>query len=605
MRLAAMVVLAGLFAALAGPALAQEKRVALVIGNDAYKGLPKLNNAVADARAMDKKLKELGFETIVRTNVGRTDMGRAISEFGRKIGTPETVGLVFYSGHGIQAFDRNWLIPVDANLESDDDLQTEAVDAQRILAAMDEARNPLNIVILDACRDNPLPKKGRSAARGLAVVSVAPRGSVIAYSASPNQKADDGNPGTNGVYTAELLKALDEPGLTVEQVLKRANGGVQRATGGRQVPWFNASIQGDFYFRPGAPGAVVTPAPAPVGPDAATVELAFWDSVKNSTDVADFEEYLRKYPKGQFAGLARNKVRALKAPPQQTAAVTAPPPSRDPQARPAQPAVGTYDLQPGQVFRDCNDCPEMVVIPAGSFVMGSTEDETSREKVPDEYAKWEKPQHRVNVRSFMLGKYEVTRGEYAAFVRETGRGDGDGCRYWTGSWRNPGYGQDDRHPFACVSWDDAKAYTAWLSRKTGKGYRLASEAEWEYAARAGTTTARHWGDAVGQNNANCDGCGSRWDEKSTAPVGSFRTNAFGLHDMIGNVWEWTEDCWNENYSGAPADGSSWQTGNCQRRVLRGGSWISRPWNARSAGRNWILTGIRINSDIGFRAARTY
>ncbi|MBM3566051.1 MAG: caspase family protein, partial [Alphaproteobacteria bacterium] len=202
MRILGMIALTAMAVLVPSWASAQEKRVALVIGNDAYKTLPVLNNAVADARAMDRKLKEVGFQTILRTNAGRTEMGRAISEFGNRIGSPDTVGLVFFAGHGIQAFERNWLIPVDANLESEVDLQTEALDAQRILAAMDDARNPLNIVILDACRDNPLPKKGRSAARGLAVVSVAPRGSVIAYSASPNQKADDGNPGSNGVYTA-------------------------------------------------------------------------------------------------------------------------------------------------------------------------------------------------------------------------------------------------------------------------------------------------------------------------------------------------------------------------------------------------------------------
>jgi formylglycine-generating enzyme required for sulfatase activity len=203
--------------------------------------------------------------------------------------------------------------------------------------------------------------------------------------------------------------------------------------------------------------------------------------------------------------------------------------------------------------------------------------------------------------------------------------DGDGCFAWTGqkvekdlskSWRNPSYPQNDRHPVACVSWDDAKVYTAWLSRKTGKSYRLATEAEWEYAARAGTSTARHWGDDGNQ------GCGyanvaaqktkflaSPWalancndGHTYTAPVGSFRTNAFGLHDTIGNVWEWTEDCWNDNYNGAPTDGSSWQTGDCQIRVLRGASWASFPSDARSASRNRYDT-VNRNFDFGFRVAR--
>ena len=307
---------------------------------------------------------------------------------------------------------------------------------------------------------------------------------------------------------------------------------------------------------------------------------------------------------------------------QQTAAVAAPPPSRDPLARPVQPAVGTYDLQPGLVFRDCPDCPDMVVIPAGSFVMGSPAYEQGRDND-------EGPQHNVNVRSFMLGKYEVTVGEFARFVNETGHRTDGGCYVWSGAkwdidqsknWRNPGFGQGDRHPVACVRWDDAKAYTAWLSRKTGKSYRLATEAEWEYAARAGTSTARYWGNdgnqgcgyanvadqtakgqVPGASNSETANCND--GHAYTAPVGSFRTNAFGLHDMIGNVWEWTEDCWNDNFSGAPTDGSSWQAGDCKIRVLRGGSWYSIPGLARSAGRLRGIAYIRFSFN-GFRVART-
>ena len=154
-----------------------------------------------------------------------------------------------------------------------------------------------------------------------------------------------------------------------------------------------------------------------------------------------------------------------------------------------------------------------------------------------------------------------------------------------------------------VGWDDAQLYVQWLSEQTGHAYRLPTEAEWEYAARAGTTTAYSWGNDIGRNLANCDGCGSQWDEDRTAPVGSFPANAFGLHDMHGNVWEWVLDCWNDTYSGAPTDGSAWLSGNCGRRVLRGGSWVSYPRNLRSAYRDWYPPGIR-NYIIGFRVART-
>ena len=154
-----------------------------------------------------------------------------------------------------------------------------------------------------------------------------------------------------------------------------------------------------------------------------------------------------------------------------------------------------------------------------------------------------------------------------------------------------------------VSWDDAVAYVHWLSVNTGKRYRLPTEAEWEYAARAGTTTRYSWGDEIGSNLANCNGCGSRWDDEKTASVGSFPANAWGLHDMHGNVWEWVQDCWNGSYQGAPEDGSAWERGNCSRRVLRGGSWCYNPRFLRAADRNRKSSGRRI-SYLGFRIART-
>jgi formylglycine-generating enzyme required for sulfatase activity len=229
-------------------------------------------------------------------------------------------------------------------------------------------------------------------------------------------------------------------------------------------------------------------------------------------------------------------------------------------------------------FKDCDDCPTMVVVPAGEFMMGSESGD------PDE-----KPVHRVTIsRPFAVGRFEVTFAEWDACVADRG------CQ------RRPedrGWGRD-RRPVIDVSWDDAKAYVSWLSRRTGKTYRLLSEAEWEYAARGGSATQ-----VEGKGNANCAGCGGQWDSKQTAPVGSFRANGFGLHDMIGNVWEWTEDCWKDSYHGAPADGSAWTGGECSRRVLRGGSWLDNPGRARSAFRSYIDTSSRYYF-IGFRVART-
>ena len=166
-----------------------------------------------------------------------------------------------------------------------------------------------------------------------------------------------------------------------------------------------------------------------------------------------------------------------------------------------------------------------------------------------------------------------------------------------------GTGADRQPPVIFVGWDDAQAYVAWLSRMTGKTYRLLSEAEWEYAARAGTTTAYSWGDEIGKNNANCNDCGSQWDNTKTAPVGSFAPNSFGLHDMHGNLWEWVEDCYRHDYNGAPADGSAWTTGICSSSVARGGSWFDGPRVLRSASRVGYTAGFR-SLGLGIRVGRT-
>ena len=237
------------------------------------------------------------------------------------------------------------------------------------------------------------------------------------------------------------------------------------------------------------------------------------------------------------------------------------------------------------MFRDCDDCPEMVVVPAGSFRMGCV----SGQYCFDD----ELPVHEVRVASFALGRYEVLFEEYDRFVAATGRERP----------RDRGWGRGGR-PVIYVSWEDATAYAEWLSAETGQRYRLPSESEWEYAARAGTTTRYSWGPEVGQNRANCIGCGSRWDEEQTAPAGSFAANAWGLHDMHGNVREWVEDCWHASYARAPAEGSAWSLGgDCGLRVLRGGSWINSPSYVRSAFRFGSDVGFRFG-DVGFRLART-
>ena len=359
-------------------------------------------------------------------------------------------------------------------------------------------------------------------------------------------------------------------------------------------------------------GTAAQPPASPAGaaspPGSAELDGLFWQSIMNSTNPADFEAYLQQFPTGVFRALAENRLATLRGP----TGAAAPVPGAgigvagSPVAgRPVTGATAAFGgtsaavdgvagtaagvdagLRPGQVFRDCVDCPEMVAVPAGAFRMGCV---SGQNCFNDEL-----PVHEVRVPSFALGRYEVLFEEYDRFVAATGRE----------SPYDMGWGRGGR-PVIMVSWEDATAYAEWLSAETGQRYRLPSEAEWEYAARAGTTTAYSWGPDIGQNRANCNGCGSRWDAEQTAPAGSFAANAWGLHDMHGNVWEWVEDCWHNSYARAPADGSAWtRGGDCGRRVVRGGSLIYFPRHLRSARRgSWFDVGYR-SFYLGFRLART-
>ena len=244
-------------------------------------------------------------------------------------------------------------------------------------------------------------------------------------------------------------------------------------------------------------------------------------------------------------------------------------------------------LKPWQCFRECaKDCPEMVVVPAGEFMMGSPATEKGR------YDN-EGPQHTVTIaKPFAVSKFDVTFADWDACVSV------GGCPQVGDS----GFGRGTR-PVINVSWDDAQQYVAWFSKMTGQPYRLLTEAEWEYAARAGSTTAYFWGDEIGKGNANCNGCGSQWDNRQTSPVGSFKPNAFGLYDMAGNVWQWVQDCYHDNYDGAPTDGSAWTIGDCNQpcrsRRFLGQRSTGPPLRQPHRG----TTDDRDN-DIGFRLGRT-
>lgn len=280
-------------------------------------------------------------------------------------------------------------------------------------------------------------------------------------------------------------------------------------------------------------------------------------------------------------------------PPQPAYTVTSPEkPSMRTEAPPAgsPPVEREVVVAPSKFFRDRlrtgGEGPQMIVIPDGSFRMGNLQGKNDKDEIPIHSVQLNKP--------FALSRFEVNFDEYDAFAKATGRELPE----------DRGWGRG-RRPVINVSWEDAQAYAKWLSEQTGKRYRLPSEAEWEYATRAGSKTQYWWGDTIGRGQANCDGCGSHWDNKQTAPVGSFKVNPFGLYDTAGNVWEWVEDCWHGNYNDAPVDGRAWEEENggiCGQRVIRGGSWDGGPRDLRSSDRSRTIADNRYLY-LGFRLAQ--
>jgi len=297
------------------PPAAGEKRVALVIGNSAYKDAP-LKNPANDARDVAAALRKLGFEVIEKTNVPQKEMNRAIVQFGEKLRS-DSVALFYYAGHGVQVRGKNYLIPVDAHIQSEAAVRVEAVDVDGVLDQL--TISPLNIVILDACRNNPFERRFRSVGGGLAQMD-APKGSLIAYATAPGKTAADGD-NRNGLYTQELLKHIQTPGLPLETVFKRVRIGVMTASGEAQTPWETSSLTGDFFFRPAPDARPLPPPEAAVLPDPAADETAQWREIEHSTDIADFDRYLQRFPESRYALLAKAVQQRL----QGEARATAPP----------------------------------------------------------------------------------------------------------------------------------------------------------------------------------------------------------------------------------------------------------------------------------------
>jgi formylglycine-generating enzyme required for sulfatase activity len=436
-----------------------------------------------------------------------------------------------------------------------------------------------------------------------------------------------GSSARHSPFTAALLNNIATPGLDVTDMFRKVGREVDTATGGRQRPEISISIYEQYALALGvAQGGGGLPPAAGVAAD----EVA-WSFLKDTKDPDQLRSFIAQYPASPRRREAEARLKVL-----EQVAVVAPPvaptvPAGDPcsgavtasfPSRCAAPLTAAQErrLKPKDSFKECADCPEMVVVPAGAFTMGSPEKEEG-------HYKDESPQHVVTIgQQFAVGKLHVTVDQFEVFVRETGYAASSKCYIFEGSewkeradrsWRNPGFVQAGSHPVVCVSWDDANAYARWLAKKTGKPYRLLSEAEWEYAARGQTSPGaypRFW---FGNDAKDLCRYSNFWDQKAggtgapcndgydrTSPAGHYTPNVFGLYDMAGNVWQWTADCYHDSYNGAPADGSAWTTaGICNSgRVVRGGSWGNdNPRDLRAAVRS--SNNVEYYS-FGFRLART-
>ncbi len=515
------------------PAVQSEQRTALLIGNGAYESAP-LRNPPHDAQAMGRVLREQGFDVTERQNLDQKEMKKEIQAFGQKL-LKGGVGLFYYAGHGMQVNGRNYLIPVGAQIEHEKQVEYEAVDVGAVLAEMDNARNRLNIVILDACRDNPFARSFRSGAQGLASMN-APTGTLIAYATAPGSVANDG-PGENGTYTGELIKAMEVEGLRVEDVFKQVRSAVREMTQGRQVPWESSSLEGDFYFR----------TPAPVAAPA-------------------------------FA-------------PERTAGVA-----------PAQSSRGESAARTLKTWKEPVTGMDFVWVPGGCFLMGSPQTEAGREVD-------ENPVHEVCLDGFWVGKTEVTNGQYRCFHKHHNSGKFQGLSL-----------NGDSQPAVHVTWEDADGYAQWLTTQNGgqNRFRLPTEAEWEYICRAGSEAPRYWGDdpnrACEFENVSDQTAGKHWGWEdlhscddgygATAAAGSFQPNAFGLHDIMGNVSEWCLDVYSvdayANHDHKDPIFSN-QSGGSDR-VIRGGNWNGPAHTVRCARRGSGFPKA-MNDDLGFRLVR--
>lgn len=630
------------------PAAGQERKTALVIGNSSYLASP-LKNPANDARIMSKTLRDLGFSVDERTNLGQDEMKQAIESFGKTI-KQGGVGLFYYAGHGMQVNGRNYLIPVDADIQGEAEVDIKAVDAGAVLAKMDMAQNSMNIVILDACRNNPFSRSFRAANQGLASMN-APSGTLIAYATAPGSVASDGT-GQNGLYTQEVVKAIKKPGLKIEDAFKQVRSGVQGKTQGKQVPWESSSLVGDFYFSGKPEGGVDRSKLEGLaeGSKERQQELkrlkkleadAAAQKAKEQAEIAKKEKELAALDV-QIAAMKGKLGSGTAGPDDSLGKMVAMVEKKEADAlkieelkkqRAAEEAKRQAEIErlkkeaevkrKAQIEKDIANFEKIANSPYGKDMVP-----TAWKSLTTKYASAE------GIENIEVGNARALRStliEPIEFVFVKGgcyqMGDtfGDGgsdekpvhevCvddfsigkyEVTQAQWEavmgnNPSSSKQcgGNCPVEQVSWNDIQEFIRKLSGQTGKAYRLPTEAEWEYAARSGGKSEKFSGGIAVDNVAwYRSNSGSQ-----THPVGQKQPNGLGIYDMSGNVWEWCQDWYDDSsYKNSPKDNPQGPSSG-SLRVLRGGSWSRYASDSRAAIRGWGSPVSR-NIYLGFRLART-
>jgi formylglycine-generating enzyme required for sulfatase activity len=608
-----------------------QKRVALIIGNSDYKQFTTLSNPKNDARDISRLLKQLNYDVHTVINADKRTMDNAIRNFSAKLNTKNSIGLFYYAGHAVQVRNRNYLLPLNSNIKTEADVPYNSVEVGWLMAYMEQAQNNLNLIILDACRDNPFGGRFRSAIdRGLAKMDIVPEGSMIMYAASPGQKAEDGN-GRNGLFTAKLLEVMKEPGLTVDEVINKTARAVRKSSSSGQLPYKEGIMLSDYYIT-GKPekNNVTTQSPGKNNNFASQIERDFWNEVKNDPSQEMYQAYLDQYPNGFYSRIAIIKLKKFTGSKPGQLQLTQKSGSRSSGSAPSPPKgtrtsvfqipAKTTAKHQNIIWKDPAFNIEMIKILPGCFQMGSPVVEQKRDL--------DEKQHRVCInKPFFIGRYEVTQQQWQTVMNN-----------------NPASFSDCKTcPVENISWFNIQRFLTRLNRKTGLKYRLPTEAEWEYVARANSTTPFATGHCLSIEQANFkethDNCIGQSDnqitnildpnkltsleqvvipselttflklsKRKTKPVGSYPANPWGVFDIHGNVSEWTCSEYFAVYNGTEQrcqTASSSITGMMNEStefVNRGGSWALGAQWARSAERSKKMPSTS-DSQTGFRLVR--